>query len=154
MNSFREPVRLVRHKSCEHVHTFHIPSPRGADWPEREEDAVTDEDPEAPDDGEAEADVAEVLVGSGEEVPGGQLLGGKALRHLVVHDALQTLLAEVEGVTQSKLPAGQGPRALQWPHLFLHRAPRSLNDPWDTITEHVSARQKVTRSTNAGLLWI
>lgn len=71
----------------------------------------------------------EVLVGAGQEVPGGQLLRGEALGHLVVHDALQALLAEIQGVTQSKLTAFQRPRTPQLLHLLLHRALRSLDDP-------------------------
>lgn len=104
-----------------------------SDWPEREEDTVSYKHAEAPDDGEAKTDVAEVLVGSGEEVPGGQLLRGEALRHLVVHYALQTLLVEVERVTQRKLPHRLGLRAPQLPHFLLHWAAKSLNDTWDTI---------------------
>lgn len=101
-------------------------------WPEGEEDAVSHEHPHTPENGEAQADVAEVLVGPGEEVPRGELLGGEALRHLVVHDALQALLVEVEGVAQGELPLGLG--APQLPHFLLHRASLTFDDPWDTVT--------------------
>lgn len=102
--------------------------------PEGEEDAVSHEHAHAPENGEAEADVAEVLIGPGQEVPGGQLLRGEALRHLVVHDALQALLVEVEGVAQGELPVRLGLRAPPLPHFLLHRASLALNDPWDTTT--------------------
>lgn len=101
-----------------------------SDWPQREEDAVSHQDAHHPDDGEAEADVAEILVGSGEEVPRGQLLGGEALRHLVVHDALQALLAEVEGVAQRKLPRRQRLGAAQLLHFLLHWSPGPLDNAW------------------------
>lgn len=101
-------------------------------WPEGEQDAVSHEHAHAPENGEAQADVAEVLIGPGEEVPRGQLLGGEALRHLVVHDALQALLVEVEGIAQDELPLRLG--APQLPHFLLHRASLTFNDPWDTVT--------------------
>ena len=63
--------------------------------PEGEEKAVAHKDAHAPDHGETEADVAEVLVGAREQVPGGQLLGGEALCDLVVHEALHALLVEL-----------------------------------------------------------
>lgn len=64
--------------------------------PEREKDTVTYDHAQAPDDGEAQADVVKVVVGAGQEVPGDQLLRGEALSHLVIHDALQALSVEVE----------------------------------------------------------
>lgn len=104
-----------------------------SNWPEGEEHTVAHEHAHAPEDGEAEADVAEVLIGSGQEVPRGQLLGGEALRHLVVHDALQALLVEVEGVAQRELPLRLGLRAPQLAHFLLHGASLTLDDPWDTV---------------------
>lgn len=98
------------------------------DWPQREEDAVSHKDADHPGDGEAEADVAEILVGSGEQVPRGQFLWGEALRHLVVHDALQALLAEVEGVTQRKLPRRQRLGTAQLLHFLLHWSAGALDD--------------------------
>lgn len=105
-----------------------------SDWPERKEDAVSYEHTNTPDDGEAEADVAEILVGSGEKVPRGQFFWGEALSHLVVHDALQTLLAEVEGVTQRKFSRRQRLRAPQLLHFLLHWAPGPLNNAWHRRT--------------------
>lgn len=101
-----------------------------SDWPQREKDAISHEDADHPDDGEAKADVAEILVGSGEEVPRGQFLWGKALRHLVVHDALQALLAKVEGVTQRKLPCRQRLGITQLLHFLLHWPTGALDDAW------------------------
>lgn len=101
-----------------------------SDWPQWEQDAISHKDADHPDDGEAEADVAEILVGSGEEVPRGQFLWGEALRHLVVHDALQALLAEVEGVTQCKLPRRQRLGTAQLLHFLLHRSTGALDDAW------------------------
>lgn len=101
-----------------------------SDWPQREKDAISHKDADHPDDGEAEADVAEILVGSGEEVPRGQFLWGEALRHLVVRDALQALLAEVEGVTQRKLPRRQRLGPAQLLHFLLHWSAGTLDDAW------------------------
>lgn len=71
--------------------------------PERQQEAVADEHAQAPQHGEPQADVMEVVVGPAQQVPGLQLLCREPLGHLVVHDRLHSFPAEVENVRKLKL---------------------------------------------------
>lgn len=71
--------------------------------PEWQQEAVADDDAEAPQHAEPQADVPEVVVAAREQVPALQLLGRETLRHLVVYDALHAAAAKVEDVGHFKL---------------------------------------------------
>ena len=76
---------------------------RAARAPERQQEAVADEQAQAPQHREPQADVVEVVVAAGQQVPGLQLLGAEALGHLVVHDALHAAARKVEDVRHLEL---------------------------------------------------
>lgn len=101
--------------------------------PERQQDTVAYKNSQAPHDGHPHADVAEVVVGSREKVPGNQFLRSEALSHLILNYVLDAFLPEIEDITQCKIyPCqrfGMGPAQL--PDLLLHRAIILLDDPWD-----------------------
>lgn len=74
--------------------------------PEREQDPVADQHAQPPQDGQPQADVLEVVVAAGQQVPRLQLLGTEPLGHLVVHDALHSAPGEVEDVGHLELGGG------------------------------------------------
>lgn len=71
--------------------------------PEWQEKPITDEHSHSPERCEPGADVVEVVVASGQQVPGLHLLCGEALGHLVIDNALHTSPAEIEDVRHVKL---------------------------------------------------
>ena len=71
--------------------------------PERQQEAVADEYAQAPQHGEPQADVLEVIIGPAQQVPGLQLLCREPLGHLVVHDGLHSFPAKIENVRELKL---------------------------------------------------
>lgn len=74
--------------------------------PERKQDAVADQHAHPPQDSQPQADVLEVVVAAGQQVPWLQLLGTEALGHLIVHDALHSPAGKVEDVRHLKLSGG------------------------------------------------
>lgn len=87
--------------------------------PEWQQEAVADQHPQPPQDGEPQADVLEVVVAAGQQVPGLQLFGREAFGHLIVHDALHPTPAEIEDVGHLELRGGpQVPVTATAPDLF------------------------------------
>lgn len=66
--------------------------------PERQQEAIADQHTQPPQDSQPEADVVEVVVAAGQEVPRLQLLGTEPLGHLIVHNALHSPPGKVEDV--------------------------------------------------------
>lgn len=71
--------------------------------PERQQEAVADQQAQPPEDGQPQADVVEVVVAAGQQIPGLQLLSREPLGHLVVHDARHSSPSEIEDVRHLKL---------------------------------------------------
>lgn len=71
--------------------------------PERKQDAVADQHAQPPQDSQPQADVLEVVVAAGQQVPWLQLLGTEPLGHLIVHDALHSAPGKVEDVRHLEL---------------------------------------------------
>lgn len=71
--------------------------------PERQQEAITDDHAQPPQDRQPQADVLEVVVAAGQQVPGLQLLCCETLGHLVVHDALHSSPSKIEDVGHLKL---------------------------------------------------
>lgn len=74
--------------------------------PERKQDTVADQYAQPPQDCQPQADVLEVVVAAGQQVPRLQLLGAEPLGHLIVHDALHSAAGKVEDVGHLELGGG------------------------------------------------
>lgn len=119
--------------------------------PERQQEAVADQQAQPPEDGQPQADVVEVVVAAGQQIPGLQLLGGEPLGHLVVHDALHSAPREIEDVGHLELRgrvqvsvAAAPPDLLD---LLLQRGGLLGNDSWGS-QERQGVRDSSPPQTN------
>lgn len=71
--------------------------------PERQQEAVADQQAQPPQDGQPQADVLEVVIAAGQQIPGLQLLSSEPLGHLIVHDACHSSASKIEDVRHLKL---------------------------------------------------
>lgn len=71
--------------------------------PERQQEAIADQQAQPPEDSQPQADVVEVVVAARQQIPGLQLLSREPLGHLVIHDALHSSPSKIEDVGHLKL---------------------------------------------------
>lgn len=104
--SFYEPVHLLL-QFKKHKYHQSYPSTKHSSTdllsPEWQQKPIADEHSHPPERREPGADVVEVVVASGQQVPGLQLLRREALGHFIIDNALHTSPAEIEDVRHVKL---------------------------------------------------
>lgn len=101
--------------------------------PEWQEDTVAGEYTQTPYDGDSHTDVAEVVVGASQKVPGSQLFWCESLSDFVLHDTLYAFLAKIKDVTEGKVSLVERfwMRSPEFHDLFFHRTIVLLDNSWN-----------------------
>lgn len=66
--------------------------------PERQQETIADQQAQPPQDSQPQADIVEVVVAAGQQIPGLQFLSGKPFGHFIIHDAFHSSSSKIENV--------------------------------------------------------
>lgn len=113
---------ILFHNFCKKYHEKRS-KPTLSGSPERQQEAIPKQDASDPHSSQFPAGMVQVSIGSAEEIPRQQLLGGEPLSDFIFRNSLTALLGEVHDI--SKAETSLAPVS----NLLFHGGPISLDDP-------------------------